>query len=192
MEDFSTSELTTLAKRLFECRDESDLDTPEDDSDPELTGAEQDFIDDVCAETELEYVGFGGNRVSFTHPEWDSVVLLPRWGPEGDTFHSGKAANNNEIHLFTTFEEEEMDFPLLPITEYQDDGWWVVKPTITPVIEDSEAVQSDWEEYGKEELWDELFPCNDHINMMDITSANACFWNGEFTLFDYGTRPVEV
>lgn len=192
MDGIANSELTALAKRLFECRSESDLIDPEEDKDPFLTDKEQSTIDEICTETDLEFVGFGGNRVSFTIPNSETVVLLPRWGPEGDTYHSGVAANSHEAHIYTSFEEAGMDFPILPIREFQDDGWWVVKPTIEPITEASEDIQEEWENGGKEVLWDEMFPCSDHINMMDITAANACKWKGEFTLFDYGTKPVEL
>lgn len=175
-------------------RTEADLPDPESEEDTEatLTDKEYEAVSFVNTLTSLRFSGFGGNRIAFSIPESEKVILFSRWGKEGDTFTSGKAANNHEVRLYTNLSESDLEIPLLPIEEWDNEGLWVVKPNITPIPEESEEVKEKWEQYGSEELWDNIFPCSDHINMMDVTEANACMWNGEFTLFDYGTKPKEV
>lgn len=191
MTDFNRSTLTKWGKQFFEARTQSDIDESEDVEGAVLSEDEEDLISEVGSQENLEYVGFGGNRICFSITHTDEVVLFPRWGPENDTLHNGKECNLNEVHIWTSLVEagKETEYKFLPIRGSHDEGWWVIKPEITPVSEDTEEVIEEWEDTGKSELWDNVFGFNDHVNMMDLTMANACMWDGEFVWFDYGTKP---
>lgn len=194
MMEVDPSTLTKWAKKFYDARGPSDIETSEGSNGSEelsLTNDEEVLVSELESEEEVDFVGFGGNRISFSLPNSDQVVLFPRWGPENDTLHNGKECNLNEIEIWTNLVEanKEDEFNFLPVNEYNDEGWWVIKPTITPVVEDSADVNEYWENGGKEELWDNVFAFNEYINMMDVTKHNACLRDGEFVLFDYGTKP---
>lgn len=191
MTDFSRSTLTKWGNRFFEARTQSDIEDSEDVEGAILSEDEEDLIKDVESEEDLEYVGFGGNRVCFSIPHTDEVVIFPRWGPENNTLHNGRECNLNEVEIWTSLVSagKQSEYRFLPIRDYQDEGWWVIKPEITPVSEDTQEVIDEWEDTGKSELWDNVFGFSDHVNMMDLTMANACLWDGEFVWFDYGTKP---
>lgn len=191
MTDFNRDEFTKWAKMFFEARSKSDIEASEDVEGAVLSDHERTLINEVEAAGNLEYVGFGGNRICFSLPDTDEVILFPRWGPENDTLHNGKECNLNEIEIWSNLVEagREDEFNFLPIRDSQEDGWWVIKPEITPVVQDSQEVVKAWDNGGKEKLWDNLFGFNSHVNMMDLTKHNACMWDGEFVMFDYGTKP---
>jgi hypothetical protein len=193
MTDFTRSTLTKWGKRFFEARNQSDINESEEEEEPTLTQEESDLISELESEESLEYVGFGGNRICFSMPHTDEIVLFPRWGEKDNTLHNGKECNLNEAEIWTNIVQtgKRSEYNFLPIREYHDDGWWIIKPEITPITEDTEDVIEAWENGGKEELWDNVFGFNEYANMMDLTKANACLWDGEFTWFDYGTKPQD-
>lgn len=193
MTEFPRETLTEFGKQFSKARSMSDIEREQEIEGTLLSDEEEELIESVEEETMLSLIGVGGNRISFSLPGSDNVVLFPRWGPEGDSFHNGRVSNTNEVTIWTNLEDagKEDEYNFLPVLESHADGFWVIKPEITPVREDTESVREEWDESGKDQLWENVFAFNEYINMMDVTEANACKRDGEFVLFDYGSEPKD-
>lgn len=147
---------------------------------PEPEPEEQEVLDELLAETDIDFLSSGSGRFVFALPTGETVVKVARYGDSNTT--DGTAQNEHEYETWQEY-QDECD-RLLPIREADTDEYkWLVMPLATTLADAD--VSEEEAESALEEVAESIEDI-DAIPDVEVTEQNVVLWNGDPYLCDYG------